>query len=485
MSFSAQAHAAGATSRTAVVLAICAGISIALGAFAAIGSTAWLATSVVLSLLVLAAWALPLEWGMLLVAALVPWQLYFPLFDTLYSLRLAMVLALALALRVAGAQFRWRIWMLPVAIFLVSALIAAAAAANHYLALKGIFDWLAVLGALYVTSEIVVSGLWSRRVILVLIAGGALEAVLGLVQYGLGLARILDMLDAPASQFLYQPRLLRERMIDLSFNWIMEGRAIPFGTFINAIDYAVYLAAILVIILAMVWNSGVSRDGHWWRTLGLAGSVLLVGGTLLLTLKGSGILALVGGVATVAGLSIRRTLLIQRTPVALVLVAVIVLFLWFADPLLQRAAFLVQREQGAFGMVGRLGIWSQLVSPFLARPLFGYGINNAAPLLEPTRTLSGGAFGFVSTAPESAYVAALIETGAVGLLSLVLLYAATFVRGLRTLSSGNDHGIMIGAMAGLAAILFGNLAVTGFTTDQNGMLMGILMGIVWGEWNLK
>ncbi|MDE3090956.1 MAG: O-antigen ligase family protein, partial [Chloroflexota bacterium] len=314
-----------------------------------------------------------------------------------------------------------------------------------------------------------------KRLALVVLMIGVAEAILGLLQYLLGLNAVLAWLRQPLSGWLFQPNLLAERLGDVAFNWVVFDRASPFGTFINGIDYAIFIAAILGLALATL----IVERGRATETFALFVSVLLMGVALLLTFKGSGMIALAGAAATIALFYMPRpsprVLVIGLTG----LIVVFLLALPFADLIAQRAAFLLLREQGALGTAGRLDTWASLFDRFLQRPLFGYGLNHAALLTEPTRTLRAGTIAFNAPTAESAYVGALVETGAIGFGALMAWFALVAARAYRRI---REDKRLIGILAALVALWLGNLTVAGFTTDQNGMLLGLFIGMVLGRW---
>jgi O-antigen ligase len=92
--------------------------------------------------------------------------------------------------------------------------------------------------------------------------------------------------------------------------------------------------------------------------------------------------------------------------------------------------------------------------------------------------LRGGAVAFNNPAAESAYVAALVETGIAGFAALMALFAATLAGAARR---ARGDALFVGVLAALVALLLGNLTVAGFTTDQNGMLLGALIGMAFGS----
>lgn len=482
-------------SRERAVSVIFASIALAFGAFAALGSSQWLATIGVLLLIFVAALTAPLPLVALILATLVPLQFYFDIPDSSFTLRGAVVFVFAAALRVFVVRFHalkgvanavkrsLRTWMFPAALFLLAALVAAFGAPNKYLAFKGVYDWLTIFATAFVISEMAQSAQALRRLTVVLVAVGIGEASLGLLQYALGLDAVLRGLRLPVSGLFYQPNLLQEKLADLSFNWIVFDRASPFGTFINGIDYAIFLAAILSLVLALLLarnNVIASQRTRAMTQAALLACALLMGGALLLTFKGSGLIAFAGGAVTVALLF---TLRLSARTIALsfvVLFFAIILVLPFADLVGQRVSFLIEREQGAFGTAGRLEIWASLFQFFMPRPLFGFGLNNAILLAEPMRTLRSGAIAFNATTPESAYVAAWIETGAVGFSALMILIGVVLVRAYWN-ARETMNAMHIGILAAIVALLLGNVTVTGLTTDQNGMLLGILIGMVFGK----
>ena len=464
--------------RQRAVRLIFAAVALAVGALAAFGSAQLFVTVVVGSLFAVAALTLPWPWVAIGVAALAPLQLYFEIPDSSITLRGAVVFVFAAAVRLLVQRItrkevtRWQSWMLPAALFLIAALAAALGAQSRYLAFKGIYDWLVIFAAAFVVGEIVQSRQFVKRLILVLIAGGVAEAALGLAQYAAGLDNVLRVLRLPVSTLFIQPNLLKERLIDLSFNWVVFDRASPFGTFINGIDFAIFVAAILGLALALLVAA---RERT--RMVILFASVLLLGAALLLTFKGSGLLAFAGAAATVTLFSLRR---LSPRVVAIGIIGIgvaMLLALPFADQIVQRAVFIVQREQGGTGTAGRLEIWASLFQVYLQRPIFGYGLNHAALLTEASRTLRYGAVAFNSPSAESAYVSALIETGLVGFAALMVFLAGVLTRAVRY---ARADATFVGILAALVALLLGNLTVAGFTTDQNGMLLGVLVGMTFG-----
>ncbi len=457
------------------------------GAFAALGSPQWLGVSLIVLSLGCIGLIVPFEGIAYALAGLVPLQLYFGVPDSSFALRAVVILVavgVARTIMISAAtpdRTAHRAWLVPVSAFLFSALVAAFGAADRYLAFRGLYDWIVILCAAWVVS-------WAGRVhgarlriVAILVITGTGEAILGLLEYLIGLANTLDLLRLGVASLVFQPNLLRQRLADLSFNWVVMDRVVPFGTFINGIDYAIFLATILSVLSPFL----LLRQDR--RVLLYLSVGALMGVALLLTYKGSGWISVVGGILTVLWMNfrIRRNLsawsILQCAAIALLVALVIAVP--FSSSLQERAAFLVQREQGAFGTSGRFEIWASLLGAFSHRPLFGYGLNNAVLLAEPLRTLRDGIVAYDAAAPESAYVAALVETGIIGFVGLVGLLGAALYQGYRNVLSSNYSALEIGLLAGLVALLLGNLTVAGLSGDQNGMLLAMLLGMVFGKRN--
>jgi O-antigen ligase len=462
-------------SRERAVILFFGAIAFGAGLFVALGTESWIATLGIVLVFVVIALTLPLRFVALAFAALMPFQFYFQIPGSTITLRGSLVVlfiavARVLLLRVTTKRLtRLPVWMLPAGAFLLAALAAAFGALDRYAALKGIFDWLIVFATVIVIGEIVRSDASRKQVAIVLIVGGVVQGILGLLEYVLQSDAILRLLQTSAAEYFMQPNLLKERLADLSFNWYTVDRITPFGTFINAIDYSVFLAAILALVLVLLERR--SRA----QTIALVASALVIAAALLLSFKTSGLLAALGGIATIALLQGLRSP--SRTIAFVVLVFIVgaVIALPFADLLVQRVTFVVERELGLGGL-GRLEIWTSLAQYFGNRPIFGYGLNNSILLTDPSRTLVGGASALNPTASENAYLALLIETGAVGLLAFLSLVALALTRSYQ--HARIDSSLSIGVCAAIVALLVGNFTVTGFTTDQNGMLLGILLGMV-------
>jgi O-antigen ligase len=453
------------------------------GVFVASGAAEWLVVSGSVLLAVIAGLTAPLDWITLGIAALIPLQFYIAIPGTNFTLRLVVVLIGAAAMRVLAERGlpRFGGWLLPASVFLASAFAAGVAAPDRYLAFRGLYDWFVIFAVAWIVIAASMIPGARNGVVAVLIAAGLGEAILGLGEYVVGLNRVVELLQLPVSGVVIQPNLLKEKLADLSFNWITADRAVPFGTFINGIDYAVFLAAILSLLLALLLTRR-DRAGFWL----LLACAVPIGGALLLTYKGSAWIALAGGAIAILLVSYPRRRFSTRETLksaALLLVGAIVLALPFLNPFVERLVFFVQREQGAFGTAGRLEIWSDLLKSFIQRPLFGYGLNNGVLLAEPMRTLRAGLVAFNATPPESAYVAALVETGIVGFVALMGLVLTALVRAWRNINHSGEPSVEIGLAAALVALLFGNITVAGLSGDQNGMLFGVLLGLIFGKWN--
>lgn len=462
--------------RARVIVIFCALVAVSGGVFAAAISLESASVFLFVGIFALAALVLPRAWIPLALVVLIPLQFYFPIAGGL-NLRGAVVFVVVATLRflffrrMSGNLQRWYAWMIPALLFVGSAIISAGGAANRYEGFKGIYSWSTVFFAAFVVSEALRSERWLKRLILGLMAIGLAEAILGIVQSFQDVDQIIAWFSLPLADSVYQPNLLRDRLIDLSFNWILDGRVIPFGTFINAIDYAVLLAAIFFLGVALAIDSRRAVNKLFWAVI-----ALVIGIASGMTFKGSGLIALAGGLLALTFVYARRVDARARM-IGLGVIGVSILLALTLEPVAQRMLFLFQREAGLSTGVGRVAIWMQLLAALPQQWLFGFGMNNTLPLVAPLPSLRGGEFVLVTTAPESAYIAALVETGIVG---FILLMAFIGVVAWRALGKAQNNATALhpGIFAALAALWFGNLTVTGLTTDQNGLLFGILIGTV-------
>ncbi len=478
--------------RERIVIVVCAFAAIGLGIVAASASLEL--TRSLFSLLLFGgiAFILPRAWLGIVLIGLIPLQFYFPITASFY-LRGALVFVVAATGRVgvaALARRNWRSlsWAIPAGLFIIVAMISALGASNRYAAFKGIYDWLPVFATAFVLGETLPVA-WLKRAINALVIAGIAEAILGWLQTWFSPTQMAEALQVSVSQWFYQPNLVRERLADFSFNWVLANRVLPFGTFINGIDYALFLAAVLALALGGLLSARKWIPGAWWLLC-----VAFLGSVLLQTYKGSGVLALAGaGAIWVWTLGVERgkwkaeegrRVADQVTAYRLLLAAcgllgvVLLLGVIFFEPLVQRGTFLLQREAGNSYETGRLEIWSQALAALPQRPLFGFGLNNAEQLLAPTQSLRGGTFIATSNSPESAYVATLVETGIVGFAFWLWFIGAVLVRAFRRARASL---LDVGVLAALVALLCGNLTVSALTTDQNGLLLGVLIGMVFAQ----
>lgn len=529
--------------RERVVVLVCALGAIGWGAFAAIAPSELVSASFSIAFFGALAFLLPRAWLGIALAVLIPLQFYFPLTASLY-LRGAFVFVVAAAVRVLFGQqssvvgqlfalsgqqsavsgqqspvsgqrsaisgqrsavlrlpsssvLRPSSWFLPAVFFLLAAFIAALGATNRYVAFKGIYDWLPIFAAVFVIGE-TTRGVWRAYIVKVLVIVGVAEALLGWIQTWFTSSQIAEMLQASVSQWFIQPNLVRERLADFSFNWVLGNRVLPFGTFINSIDYALFLAAIGALGIALtadrqpptvagdtqytsrhtLFRSTLSRSALSRSTLYTL-PLALIGLVLLQTFKASALLALIGGGAVwllAYGTRLRASQMVFLVTMGIGLV--ILLGAISFEPLVQRATFVLQRETLESYETGRLEIWGQLFAALPQRPLFGFGLNNAGSLIAPTQSLHGGTFIAVINSPESAYVAMLVETGIIGFVCLLWFFGATLVRAFQR---ARDSTLDVGVLAAIVALLCGNLTVSALTTDQNGLLLGVLVGMVYAN----
>jgi len=510
------------TTRERVIIGVCTLLAIALGIVAASSSIELTAALFIVLLFGTTAFVLPRAWLGIVLIALIPLEFYFPITASFY-LRGALVFVLAATLRVVIFRpsffvLRPPSWLLPAALFLAIAFIAALGASNRYAALKGIYDYLPIFAAAFVIGEMM-RPQWLKRFLIALVTVGVLEVLLGLLQTRFTPTQIAEMLQFGVSEWFYQPNLLRERLADFSFNWILGNRVLPFGTFINGIDYALFLAA--MVGLGVAWwleamtvdrrpptaASSLSTDAHSvgityhvsriaYHTFWLIGSLAhwfigslahwfipticlaLISIALLLTYKGSGLLALAGAGAVLVWRVGTTRITAYRLFLIVYCVMILLVSVIFFEPIIQRGAFLIRREAGASYETGRLEIWSQAIVALPQRPLFGFGLNNAGQLIAPTQSLRGGTFIAVSNSPESAYVAMLVETGIVGFAAWLWFIGAILVRAYQRARASMLYA---GVLAAIVALLCGNLTVSALTTDQNGLLLGVLIGMVFAD----
>ncbi len=465
------------TVRARAVILFCAGAASALGLFAAVASAPAALTLGVFGALALMAWLLPLEALAGFIALLIPVQFYLSLPD-LPTQRLAVMLVFVAAARAFLNEPRefWRGWMLPSAVFIGAALVAAVGALDRYLAWRGIYDYAIVFATAWLYSRVVRSEAQARQLLAGLVVAGIAQALLGLWQARLSREQVFGMLEHPASGLLYSPNLLRERLTDQSFNWIVFERVAPFGTFLNGIDFAILMAALVCLVVPFSLTSRAAG-----AALGLLILTFLFGGVLLATFKGSGYLALAGGALVLVWFYLPR--LSARTLAfgAILCGGALVLLAPTLDLVLQRFAFFAQREAGAYQTQGRFDIWLGLVDDFLRRPWFGWGLNNSIFLTDAERSIYRATVIYNRTVPESQYVAALVETGIVGFGALMVWLAHGIGRVYQRARATNSP-TAVGILAAIGALLFGNLTAVAFTTDQLGMLLGTLVGIGFAEW---
>jgi O-antigen ligase len=129
------------------------------------------------------------------------------------------------------------------------------------------------------------------------------------------------------------------------------------------------------------------------------------------------------------------------------------------------------------------GLWLPLLPEVMRSPIYGSGLGSIM-WSEPMRS-GGGANVLQVTHPHNAYLQALLDMGALGLI-LLCAYFFHVWRGFRTLRLDPDlspalRGLYQGAAAALLALLASNLTDGSLTPRPEQALLWLVIGMMYGQ----
>ncbi|TAK29849.1 MAG: O-antigen ligase family protein [Chloroflexota bacterium] len=418
----------------------------------------------------------------ILMAFLLPIQGYFFLPGTNFTLRLAYILAAAALLRALWAQRgqvqrRLSLHHVPPLLFFACLAVSTVGARDVYLALKGMLEW----GALFVTFYAVVYGiqemgqLW--KVVWALIAGMAFQGSLGLVQFMGGIGFQQALLSSRLSGILFQPTALQSKLAADNANWVFMGTILPFGTFLNNIDYSVFMAMGLSFIVGLLLGGSRVINRHVLMVV-----MFVASAAVALAAKGTGWNAAIAGVAVVwilSGSKLRWAV----WPVALISpLAIVQPAIPVVDLLRERLYSLAgQTVSSTSSVLGRLDIWQHYLGVFADRWMLGYGPYNSILYGSSWTTWQNGMPTATVQPTESGYLAVLVDTGVLGFAAFALVVVwllAAVPAGFRGRLGRGSTALWLGAVGAVVAFLVGNISVAGLTSHQNVMVFAICAGIL-------
>jgi O-antigen ligase len=477
------------TSRRSAIIETALIVACAGGLAAALATDLYTSTVIVLiAASVIGLLGLPLSWSVPTLVFLVPFRFYVSLPGSKFEFALTNFIIVGfagacLAAGLAGERPRFRRWELLIIAWLTWTLVSLGWTSQPAGSLRGVFQWLMVFGSILISARCVIEATdptrAARRILIALMALVGVWCIVGFVEVALGLDSIVGMLGTPAAAALFPLGLLDTKLGAFDFNWRSGNDVQPFGPFINAIEFGIFTAIGLgsAVALAVRRSALVPR----WLVLSV---FALAAAANVACLKATGWIA--AGVAiAVAFVSLGRSLR-RVIGISVATLAVIggVLFA-FREALIQRVQDLAARE-GQTGATAealtRPAIWLGYLDVARTQPLTGLGLGAAISYgpVHWTR-LRGGDAVAVQLPTENGYLTVLVESGVVGLGLLTATLVGAAVIGLKlSRRFPNDPLAEAGGIAaiGIAAILAGNMTVDAFIGDINGVLEGVLVGIV-------
>lgn len=302
-----------------------------------------------------------------------------------------------------------------------------------------------------------------------LLAGGIAQSAIGLLQFLGGEKAAWGFLLSPLAPWLYHPDRLAQKVWAEDTNFLMFGRYFPFGTFVNSIDYAVYLAMISGLSISLTLCLPPSRSR---KIKGLT-SIILVGMTAL-TLKGTGWVALIAGLIFIALLRLANV-------TSIIVIGGIILAMGMVTGLYeisqQRVGFFLSPEGS---LIRRLPIWKHYLQVFAERPIIGHGFYTSLLFAPLHSTYQRGVRVTVSCPTENFYVALLVEVGLIGLITFVCVFiqvVKTALQSYRRSRVPELRGVALGIGAASVALAAGNFTANIQMGEQISLLFWSIAGL--------
>lgn len=254
--------------------------------------------------------------------------------------------------------------------------------------------------------------------------------------------------------------------------WYAGSRAS--GTIGHANILAYYFEILIPLMFAMFLVEENGRVKLWYLFALVAG---LVG--ILTTLSRAGWMSVPVSLSIVffslVGRKIMEARYLSGLFVVAALLAVLVVFMY---PTLHKR--FVYEDYGSAAV--RAPLNKAALSIAKRYPLTGVGLNNLAKVFKTYDTTGGSArFGTSTHVVHNLYLAVLSETGAIGLIAFLYIFAATFIVAFKTWLRAPrwQRGVAVGAAAGLIAQMIHGFADPGFRIVMNvSMLVYASFGLV-------
>jgi putative inorganic carbon (HCO3(-)) transporter len=314
--------------------------------------------------------------------------------------------------------------------------------------------WLEV-AAVYLSAAALLEGRSPRPVMLAIAAAGAIEAIIGLVQFGLGIG---------PDEFRVLGRFMR-----------------AYGTFFQPNPFAGHLG--LCLPFALAWALASGGPGLWERlSAGLAAAAMLAG--IVASFSRGAWLAIAVALAFMG--------LIWKPKLTVLGIVAAIAFVLFGPPL--RQSLVLQRLSGGlselpglnvarvvptdenWALVERLAHWQSAWYMFASRPWLGVGLGNyevAYPDFSLPRWQQ--ALGHA----HNVYLNVLAETGLIGLFAYIALMLSALGRavylGVRT--HGERRAVAVAAAGSLAYLAVHSLTDSLYVQGIE-LLLGLILGIL-------
>ncbi|HEX6123945.1 MAG TPA: O-antigen ligase family protein [Pyrinomonadaceae bacterium] len=268
--------------------------------------------------------------------------------------------------------------------------------------------------------------------------------------------------------------ILQSVLSPLKIYGIYEAGA-PFGSFVNRHNFAAYMEMAMALPLGLMFAGAVTRDKRllYITVIGLMGVALLLSGSR------GGLVAFVAQIIFLtmltAGFKGRSRLALRLGLAALLVVAIVggAIFVG-GETSLTRLAETAATEDVT---TGRSNIWQVTLRVILANLPFGAGFGAFGVAYTPHDPMSG--LERVEQAHND-YLQVLADAGLVGLIIGAFFLWQLILQGRDALLIGNRyrHGIAIGALAGIFAILVHSIFDFVLHTTAVSVLFLMLLGLL-------
>lgn len=406
---------------------------------------------------------------------LIPWQIYLVNWPgstfTLTGFEILLLLCILSTLGKLLHRGRLAVHRELLALLFLIVMGATSGLVGGYVAdtLKFLLDWALPL-SLYWLIRANEEQLSAGDVLRLLVLSMSLQAVLGLTQFAVGdPATIKSVLREPFSRFLFDPDMLAQRLWRDDFNWIYQGRAFAFGTFISGVYFAFFTACFGCLALGLA--AADKRRAPLTSPYVYAGILLVVAS--LAAFKRTGWVSIAVGLTVLLVMSQRdgtRWARVGRS----VLVTVAAIVAPIALLLVAQGSLVARAFDQTGTALSRVAVWGHYMSVLARHPILGIGPAFQQEAGYGVSTFWGGMPAATAATSENTYLNLALQAGIPGLLAFLWFVLGPLFR-LWPRSRRPRSALAVAVFAWCAAYLVGGFFLNGVGDPSSTSLLVVMV----------